>query len=144
MENCTDLHGIAMGSACPSLNRKLRCAKCMWQWWEHMWKSKCKKHHRFVPFLEIKSTCTTLRREERSQVKSGKRKLTVSGRFLNLGCGFARGGRRDGFWTLPKTPKTEKTCKNMRVLWQGQKRWQVWAFSRKLDFRNAQSGRSRC
>ena len=89
---------------------KLRCRKSARRCGaKHISKSKCTKHHMFVPLLEVRmlKKCTPLWREAHFQVKMYK---TPHVRATFGGSDVASRGRRKGLCTLSKVSKTWGFC----------------------------------
>ena len=92
------LHAVVARSAFPSQNAQNAPGS------DHFWKLTCRKVHAVV----ARSTF-------RSQMC---KKLTVSEHFWTFGCRLA--------WQAQGILHLVKSEQNVRVLWQFQKRWQVW------------------
>ena len=119
------LHAIASRSIFPSQNVqnhfwKLRCSKSARHCGvKHISMSKCTNHHMLGPLLEVDmlKKCTPLRRKAHVQVKM----LKAPGVRTTFGrSDVVSRGKHKALWTLSQVRK------NVRVLWQFQKRWQAW------------------
>ena len=98
---------------------KLRCRKTARRCGaKHISKSKCTKHTRVRPLLEVEMSkkCTPLWREAHFEVKMYKARLA---RATFGGSDVVSRGRRKGLCTLSKVS-------NVRVLSHFEKPWQAW------------------
>ena len=99
---------------------KLRCRKSARRCGaKHISKSKCTKHTRSGPLLEVEMSkkCTPLWREAHFEVKMHKAPH-VRATFGRSRCRFA--------WQAQGIVHLVKSEQNVRVLWHFQKRWQAW------------------
>ena len=99
---------------------RLRCGKRVRRCGaKHMSKSKCSKHTRFGPLLEVEMSKKVHAIVARSAFRSQKAKnTTCSDHFLTFRCRFA--------WQAPGIVHLIKSEQNVRILWHFQKRWQAW------------------
>ena len=100
----------AQNTTCSDHFWKLRCRKIARLCGaKHMSKSKCTKHTRSRPLLEVEMSkkCTPLWREAHFEVKMLK---TPGVRTTFGGSDVVSRGRRKGFWTLSKVSKTWGFC----------------------------------
>ena len=114
------VHAVVARSTFPSQNvQNTPCSIHFWKLWcrksgrrcgaEHMSKSKCTKHTRFGPLLEVEMSkkCTPLWREAHFEVKMLK---TPGVRTTFGGSDVVSRGRRKGLCTLSKVSKIWGFC----------------------------------